>query len=304
MAFAIALMLGLTGFFVRERFRAHRHRLGSDAPLLAKLEADLAELRHQRRLLLNVGTWYLAPCIAAAAVVAGTAIVHAPVVLSAKLLAGAIMLVLLALTCWGVWALNRWAVRKCLNPGSKNSKGCTRAFGRNRNHSVACRAGSPNPALQCGARSVTRPQAPPPNLHRSHFPMNTQSLIVAWKILRNALGVAFPLALTSLCPAATPDVQTLIDTWNQDKPGGVAVAWVDENGVQFFQTGHFAKTDDRPVTPDTQFEIGSDHQGFHGPAAGRERARGQGEPRRSGHEIPEGPGEPRKDGRGWTRSRS
>ena len=87
--------------------------------------------------------------------------------------------------------------------------------------------------------------------------MNTQSLIVAWKILRNALGVAFPLALIPLCPAATPDVQTLIDTWNQDKPGGVAVAWVDEKGVQFFQTGHFARTDDRPVTPDTQFEIGS-----------------------------------------------
>jgi CubicO group peptidase (beta-lactamase class C family) len=71
------------------------------------------------------------------------------------------------------------------------------------------------------------------------------------------LGVAFPLALVSLCPAATPDVQALIDTWNKDKPGGVSVAWVDEKGVQFFETGRFAKGDDRPVTPDTQFEIGS-----------------------------------------------
>jgi hypothetical protein len=115
-ALAVVLMLGLTGFFVQQRVRAHRQRLGSDAPLLAKLEADLAELRHQRRLLLNVGKWYLAPCIAAAAVVAGTAIVHAPVVLSAKLLAGASMLVLLALTCWGVWALNRCAVRKQIEP--------------------------------------------------------------------------------------------------------------------------------------------------------------------------------------------
>jgi hypothetical protein len=115
-ALAVGLMLGLTGFFVQQRVRAHRQRLGADAPLLAKLEADLAELRHQRRLLLNVGKWYLSPCIAAAAVVAGTAIVHAPVVLSAKLLAGAIMLVLLALTCWGVWALNRCAVRKQIEP--------------------------------------------------------------------------------------------------------------------------------------------------------------------------------------------
>ncbi|HZL47084.1 MAG TPA: serine hydrolase, partial [Opitutaceae bacterium] len=54
-----------------------------------------------------------------------------------------------------------------------------------------------------------------------------------------------------------PDVQILIDTWNKDKPGGVAVAWVDEKGAQFFQTGRFATADDRPVTPDTQFEIGS-----------------------------------------------
>ena len=114
--FAVALMLGLTGFFVRERVRAHRRRLGADATLLAKLEADTAELRHQRRLLLSVGKWYLAPCIAAAAIVACTALVHAPIVLSAKLLAGVSMLLILALTCWGVWALNRWAVRKCLAP--------------------------------------------------------------------------------------------------------------------------------------------------------------------------------------------
>ncbi len=114
--FAVVLMLGLTGFFVRERVRAHQQRLGADAPLLAKIEADLAELRHQRRLLLSVGNWYLAPCIVAAAVVSCTALVHAPIALSAKLLAGVIMLLILALTCWGVWALNRWAVRKCLEP--------------------------------------------------------------------------------------------------------------------------------------------------------------------------------------------
>ena len=35
----------------------------------AKLEADLAELRHQRRLLLNVWAWYLAPCLGAIIIV-------------------------------------------------------------------------------------------------------------------------------------------------------------------------------------------------------------------------------------------
>jgi hypothetical protein len=115
-ALAVVLMLGLTGFFIRERVRSRSHRLGVDAPLLAKLEAEIAELRHQRRLLLQVGRWYLAPCIAAAAIVAGTALIHAPIPLAPKLLAGTIMLLLLALTYWGVWALNRCAVRKQIEP--------------------------------------------------------------------------------------------------------------------------------------------------------------------------------------------
>ena len=115
-ALAVVLMLGLTGFFVRERFRAHRQKVGADASLVAKLEAEIAELRRQRGLLLNVGTWYLAPCIGAAAIVAATTLIHAPRPLAAKLLAGLIMLIFLALVSWGVWALNRWAVRKQIDP--------------------------------------------------------------------------------------------------------------------------------------------------------------------------------------------
>lgn len=87
--------------------------------------------------------------------------------------------------------------------------------------------------------------------------MNITTQTHSWGPPVHMVGVAFPLWLISVCPAATPDVQTRIDTWNQDQPGGVAVAWVDENGVQFFQAGHFAKADGRPITPDTQFEIGS-----------------------------------------------
>lgn len=115
-ALAVVLMLGLTVFFVRERLRAHQQKVGADASLVAKLEAEIAELRRQRGLLLNVGTWYLAPCMGAAAIVAATALIHAPKPLAAKLAAGAIMLILLALVSWGVWALNRWAVRKQIEP--------------------------------------------------------------------------------------------------------------------------------------------------------------------------------------------
>jgi len=41
------------------------------------------------------------------------------------------------------------------------------------------------------------------------------------------------------------------------QPGGIAVAWVDADGPQFFQAGPFAADDPRPIGSDTQFEIGS-----------------------------------------------
>lgn len=54
-----------------------------------------------------------------------------------------------------------------------------------------------------------------------------------------------------------PDVQTRLDAWLKGQPGGVVVAWVDADGRAFFQSGRFDTEDPRPITPDTQFEIGS-----------------------------------------------
>ncbi len=126
--FAILLMLGLTGFFVRERIRTHRRRLGPAATMLAKLEAELAELRHQRRLLLNVWSWYLAPC-AGAIVCFGLAvgrkmILDLPPGFFTKLLEHPVLIagilgyfvVLLPLLFWAVWAMNRRAVRQNIEP--------------------------------------------------------------------------------------------------------------------------------------------------------------------------------------------
>ena len=39
--------------------------------------------------------------------------------------------------------------------------------------------------------------------------------------------------------------------------GGVAVAWVDADGTAFFSSGTMSAADPRPITPDTQFELGS-----------------------------------------------
>lgn len=125
---AILLLLGLTGFFVRERIRTHRRRLGPEAALLAKLEAELAELRHQRRLLLNVWLWYLAPCAGAIGCF-GFAVVRKMVrdlppeyftkLLEQPMLIAGIVgycVVLLPLLFWGVWKMNRRAVRKNIEP--------------------------------------------------------------------------------------------------------------------------------------------------------------------------------------------
>lgn len=125
---AVGLILGVSAFFLRERRRAHRLRLGPGAAMLAKIEADLAELRHQRGLLLNVGTWYLLPVAGAMGLFCFAAlrkmIREVPPGFFEKLwghpwLFGPIagyFLVLLPLLFWLIWWLNRRAVRQNIEP--------------------------------------------------------------------------------------------------------------------------------------------------------------------------------------------
>lgn len=114
---AMLLVLGVTGFFLRERVRAHRARLGADAPLLEKLKADLAELRHQRRLLLGIWMWYLAPLGAAIVIACLTIVRNRPawdISRDARFLAGYFVLCALLFIVVGV--MNRRAVRQQLEP--------------------------------------------------------------------------------------------------------------------------------------------------------------------------------------------
>lgn len=114
---AIILILGLTAFFLRERLRARRLRLPTEAPLLAKVDADIAELRHQRHLVLNLWYWYLGPCAMAMAlqgyVIYQRAkpwdLIHGSYGLAGLVASG-------VLTFWFVWFLNRQAVRKRIEP--------------------------------------------------------------------------------------------------------------------------------------------------------------------------------------------
>ena len=114
---ALALILGVTGFFIRERVHARRRRLPPGAPLLTKVEADIAELHHQRRLLLKVRTWYLAPIFASMVDVGATLRFHSPP--WGALRDPWIELLFLAfyiLLCWLVAAANRREVRRRLDP--------------------------------------------------------------------------------------------------------------------------------------------------------------------------------------------
>lgn len=111
----IGLVLGVSGFFIRERFRARQLRLGDEAPLLARIEADLAELRHQHQLLRSIWRWYLGPIFAC--VLIGHLTLHFQIpepqrdpVISAGFVG------FYTLCLWFVWWINRRAVRQRLEP--------------------------------------------------------------------------------------------------------------------------------------------------------------------------------------------
>jgi serine-type D-Ala-D-Ala carboxypeptidase/endopeptidase len=64
--------------------------------------------------------------------------------------------------------------------------------------------------------------------------------------------------VTTFAMANPPaDIQNRLDAFALGTAGGVSVAWVDSDGTAFFQAGAFSRGDPRPITPDTQFELGS-----------------------------------------------
>ncbi|HSY54557.1 MAG TPA: serine hydrolase [Opitutaceae bacterium] len=74
------------------------------------------------------------------------------------------------------------------------------------------------------------------------------------KIILTGLILCSMTFATAKPPA---DIQQRLDAFTKDSPGGVAVAWVDADGPVFFQSGMYSGNDPRPITPDTQFELGS-----------------------------------------------
>lgn len=114
---ALLLILGVCSVFVRERLRVRRLRLGADAPLLAKVGADLTELQYQRQLILKLWWWYLGPILVAVAIIGCTIsrsrpawdIARDPVFITGHWILNTALF-------WFAWEINRRAVRKQIEP--------------------------------------------------------------------------------------------------------------------------------------------------------------------------------------------
>ena len=128
MALAIVLTLGVSVFFCLERVRAHRGRLGPEAPITARIARQLEELRRMRRLQYNIIPWYLAPLGASWALILFAALRagarHAPPGFFMDLMRNpataafiiGYFAIVVPLTFWGAWFLNRRAVIKQIDP--------------------------------------------------------------------------------------------------------------------------------------------------------------------------------------------
>lgn len=116
MAFAVLLMLVLSGFFVWERVRVRQSRPEASAPLLTRLDAEIGEVRRQCRLLRSVAVWYVAPCVAAGTIFGVVVSVYSPLPVIVRAATLVAMIAICVLCGWGVVWLNRRAVRRGLEP--------------------------------------------------------------------------------------------------------------------------------------------------------------------------------------------
>lgn len=76
--------------------------------------------------------------------------------------------------------------------------------------------------------------------------------------VRNLIAVVALLgAVTGHARPPEALIRNSLQTWLGESPGGVAAAYIDRDGVVFEHAGRFSAADERSLTPDTQFEIGS-----------------------------------------------
>jgi hypothetical protein len=65
LAISTLILFAVTCVFIVDLIRSRRCRVGPGAPLLVKIDVEITELRHQRRLLSTWWAWYLIPGVVA-----------------------------------------------------------------------------------------------------------------------------------------------------------------------------------------------------------------------------------------------
>ncbi len=117
MAFAIILMLFVSGVYVREHIRTRHQVVSINATMLEKVKHDLVQLRHQHRLFLTMWLWYLAPAFVAIYIVVYTISANRSEwhpLRSYSFHAG--FMIFNVLIFWFVWFINRRDVRRQVEP--------------------------------------------------------------------------------------------------------------------------------------------------------------------------------------------
>ena len=107
---------GVGTFMVVDRLLQHRKHPVSNDPLKACIESSLLQVNHQIWLLKNVFWWYLLPFAAALGISISYSTWHARNAGFLAVIIWVISALVIVLVYWGIYWLNRFAVRKSLEP--------------------------------------------------------------------------------------------------------------------------------------------------------------------------------------------
>jgi protein-S-isoprenylcysteine O-methyltransferase Ste14 len=114
---AMGLILGISAVYIYQRLQSRKLWDDASASMLAQVEADLAVLRQQRRLLAMIWLWYLGPILAAILIVHFTFVLQTPSWNPLRDPVFGAGFVGFYVLCIGfVWFINRQTGRKQLEP--------------------------------------------------------------------------------------------------------------------------------------------------------------------------------------------
>jgi Na+/proline symporter len=106
---------GVGTFMVVDRLLQRRKQPVANDSLKSCIESSLLQVNHQIWLLKNVFWWYLMPFAAAVGISISHSALHARNPGFAAMIAGVVAL-FVTLLYWGIYWLNQFGVRKCLEP--------------------------------------------------------------------------------------------------------------------------------------------------------------------------------------------